>query len=86
MSEEKTQEGVLPALHCYAFVDSDGTIDLESLSETEDGVKKRVLEDFVESRWDYGDGNLESIWLNILKHGKVTPVSIHVLSPQQLKG
>ena len=75
-----------PPSLCHAFLDYDGSIDLNSIAETEEDVKLRVLESSM--GWKFEHPNLfnrDKEWGRLLQFGKVVPVEV-TICPQVGEG
>lgn len=61
----------------FAFMEADGSIDLDSISDCEDGVKLRVLENSMGWRFQHPERyNQDEAWENLLEFGKIVNVSV----------
>jgi len=56
---------------CYAYQDRDGSVDLNSIAESVERVRDKMLVDF------YGQRDAE--WALLLQHGKVVEVVILIV-------
>lgn len=75
MTETTHNEGS-PGTDCYAFRGGNG-VDIDSISETPDGVRDRMLEGVMGWRYQYPDRYPhEEAWQRILKTGTVVNVSV----------
>lgn len=75
-SDTQAQAG-LGSSRGYAFLDSDGTIDLDSVAETEAEVRRKVLEESMGWRFEHPDRySHEDEWERMLQYGKVVPVYV----------
>lgn len=78
-SPQTTKGEASASCHCYAFLDSRGEIDLDSIAETEDDAKLKTLEGVMGWRFQYPDRyDQDEAWNNILKYGKIVAVSVSV--------
>jgi hypothetical protein len=63
----------------YAFLDRSGEVDLDSIAETQDGVRLRCLEASMGWRFDHPSRyDHEKEWQRLLTYGSVVPISISV--------
>lgn len=59
-------------LRCYAFVDLEGNIDLDSFATTTYDVRQNVLKGIMGWRFEYPDRyNHDEEWENYSKHGRI---------------
>lgn len=64
----------------FAFLNSDGTIDLDAIGETYDAVKHRMLQDSMSWRYEHPTVyNRDEHWEELLRYGSVVQVSIEVV-------
>lgn len=62
---------------CYAFQENSGKIDLDSIAETEDGVRIKCLEGYMGWRFEHPDRyDQDEEWRRLLTFGKVVPVIV----------
>ena len=64
-------------IECFAFMETNGQIDLDSLAEDEEQVKFKVLEGAMGWRFEYPDRyNREEEWVRLQAFGKVVKVRV----------
>jgi len=74
---EKTEPSTPVHADCYAFREWRGVIDLESIGETPEIVRDRMLEGVMGWRYAHPDRYPhEETWQRILKTGSVVKVSV----------
>lgn len=79
MSNENGQSSAPSASRCYAFLEANGTVDLDSIAETEDAVRWKMLEGSMGWRFEYPERyNRDEEWQRLLTFGKVVTVSVSV--------
>ena len=79
MTTENGQLSAPSASRCYAFLESNGTIDLDSIAETEDAVRWKVLEGSMGWQFEYPERySRDEEWQRLLAYGKVVSVSVSV--------
>ena len=63
-------------VRCFAWRDNDDKfgIDLDSISETEDGVRHKCLQQSMGWRYDYDSHDQE--WERLLTFGRIVPVVV----------
>lgn len=77
MDSEKTLAGSSSASRCYAFMESNGTIDFDSIAETEDAVRRKMLGESMGWRFEHPDRySQDDEWKRLLTFGKVIPVVV----------
>ena len=65
------------AVHCYAFRERGGEIDLDSISETPDNVRVKYLSSSMGWRLQYPDRySQDEEWQRVLTFGSVVPVLV----------
>jgi len=63
--------------HCYAYCESNGTIDIDTISDTPDNVRIKYLEMCMDWRFGHPDRyNQDEEWQRLLQYGNVVPVSV----------
>lgn len=68
-------------LKCFAFVHNDGTIDIDSLGDSEDDVRRKVLEDSLGWRYEHPDRwSHDEEWQRLLLFGSVRAVVVSLES------
>lgn len=68
-------------IECFAFIEASGQIDLDSLAETEEIVKYKVLEGAMGWRFEYPERyNHEEEWVRLQAFGKVVKVRVCVIA------
>lgn len=66
--------------NAYAFLDRNGEVDLDSIAETQDGVRLRCLRESMGWRFDHPDRySHEKEWERLLTYGSVVPICVSVL-------
>jgi hypothetical protein len=63
---------------CYAYQDRDGSLDLDSIAESVERVRDKMLVASMGWRYDYADGH-DAQWNLLLRCGKVVEVVILIL-------
>lgn len=78
MSNEQQSKAVSkPVANGYAFLESNGTIDLDSIAETEDAVRWKMLEASMGWRFEHPERyDRDEEWNRLLAYGRVVPVSV----------
>lgn len=78
MSEPKDQAtGTPSACHCYAYREVNGTIDVDTISETPENVRIKYLEMCMGWRFGHPDRyDQDEEWQRLLQYGSVVPVSV----------
>lgn len=70
-------------LHCFAYREANGTIDIESIAETVDNVKWKMLESSMGWRFEHPERyNQEEQWKKLLAYGEVVPVVVSLRTNQ----
>lgn len=65
---------------CYAFLESGGTPDIESMSDTPEGVRDRMLEQCMGWRYEHPDRYSQvEAWNQIRETGRIVKVAVLVL-------
>lgn len=67
-----------PSDKCYAYRDQDGTIDLDSIAESVQRVRDKMLVASMGWRYDYQDGH-DAQWEMLLQYGDVVEVVILIV-------
>ncbi len=71
-------------LPCYAFLDSNGKIDIDSIAETEDLVRWKVLQGSMGWRFEYPERyDQDKEWERLLNFGRVVPVSVSIIDQER---
>ena len=63
---------------CFAYRDQDGSLDLDSIAESVERVRDKMLVASMGWRYDYPDGH-EAQWNMLLKYGNVVEVVVLVV-------
>jgi|LakMenE18May11ns_1017448.scaffolds.fasta_scaffold9406442_2 hypothetical protein len=63
---------------CFAYQDSTGQLDLDSIAESVDRVRNKMLADSMGWRYEYPDGH-DAQWNLLLQHGKVVEVVVLIV-------
>lgn len=67
------------ATKAFAYQNDDGSLDLDSIAETVEGVRDRFLEEGMGWRYEYPDRyNHDEAWARALEYGRVVQVDITV--------
>ena len=87
----KTTDGdASSAVHCYAFREHSGEIDLDAISETPDNVRLKYLTSCMGWRFQHPDRySQDEEWQRVLTFGSVVPVLVtrtDMNSPKNLDG
>lgn len=62
---------------CFAFMESNGQIDLDSLADTEEKVKYKMLEGTMGWRFEHPERyNPEEEWVRLRSYGKIVKVRV----------
>lgn len=64
-------------MECFAFVHSSGEIDIDTLHNTEEGAKLKMLEGSMGWRFEYPERySHEEHWEMLQKHGEIKAVQV----------
>lgn len=63
---------------CFAYQDQDGSIDLDSIAESVERVREKMLVASMGWRYEYPDGHDEQ-WNMLLKYGEVAEVVVLIV-------
>jgi len=75
------------AVTCYAFIESNGSLDLDSIAETEDAVRQKMLAGSMGWRFENPERySHDEAWQRLLVCGRVVQVSVREVSGQPDNG
>ena len=63
---------------CFAYQDRDGSLDLDSIAESVERVRDKMLVASMGWRYDYSEGHEEQ-WNMLLKYGEVVEVVVLIV-------
>lgn len=77
MSDQVTLPPTPPVANAYAFQEVNGTIDLDSVGETAEQVREKLLAAVMGWRFNHPTRYPHAVeWARLLSFGKVVPVSV----------
>lgn len=77
MSDQDAAPPSPPVTNAYAFQELNGTIDLDSVGETAEQVREKLLAAVMGWRFNHPDRYPHAVeWARLLTFGKVVPVSV----------
>lgn len=66
-------------LHCYAWRETDGTVDVDTISDTPDNVRLKYLEMCMGWRFEHPDRyNQDEEWERSQAYGSIVQVSVRL--------